>query len=61
MVDQFSSKSQQKEPVAKLLIIGDSRVGKSSILTRFTENFFSPHTITTVGLKTNSSFNLSHL
>ena len=36
--------------VAKLLIIGDSRVGKSSILTRFTDNFFSSQTQTTVGL-----------
>jgi len=49
-MDQAATKSPTKEAVAKLLIIGDSRVGKSSILTRFTENFFSQHTIMTVGI-----------
>jgi small GTP-binding protein len=49
-MNQASNKTTTKEAVAKLLIIGDSRVGKSSILTRFTENFFSQHTIMTVGI-----------
>jgi small GTP-binding protein domain len=34
---------------AKVLLIGDSRVGKSCIITRFTENFFTFSTTTTVG------------
>mmetsp|Transcript_47710 Transcript_47710/g.55176 ORF Transcript_47710/g.55176 Transcript_47710/m.55176 type:complete len:212 (-) Transcript_47710:180-815(-) len=42
--------SKNKEFVAKLLIIGDQRVGKSCILTRFTENFYTPHSIMTVGI-----------
>jgi len=42
--------SKGKEFVAKLLIIGDQRVGKSCILTRFTENFYTPHSIMTVGI-----------
>lgn len=35
--------------VAKILVIGDSKVGKSCIITRFTENFFTLNTTTTVG------------
>ena len=42
--------SKGKDFVAKLLIIGDQRVGKSCILTRFTENFYTPHSIMTVGI-----------
>lgn len=34
----------------KLLIIGDSGVGKSSILTRFTENDYSSNYISTIGV-----------
>ena len=36
--------------VAKLLIVGDSRVGKSCMLTRFTEACYTPNSITTVGI-----------
>jgi GTPase SAR1 family protein len=39
----------KKDLVAKLLIIGDSKVGKSSILTRFTEDYFSTSTVPTLG------------
>lgn len=35
---------------AKVLLIGDSKVGKSCIITRFTENFFTLNTATTVGM-----------
>ena len=34
----------------KLLIIGDSGVGKSSLLVRFADNTFSPNYITTIGV-----------
>eukprot|EP00330_Aristerostoma_sp_ATCC50986_P006222 CAMPEP_0114591242 /NCGR_PEP_ID=MMETSP0125-20121206/13338_1 /TAXON_ID=485358 ORGANISM="Aristerostoma sp., Strain ATCC 50986" /NCGR_SAMPLE_ID=MMETSP0125 /ASSEMBLY_ACC=CAM_ASM_000245 /LENGTH=67 /DNA_ID=CAMNT_0001789229 /DNA_START=10 /DNA_END=213 /DNA_ORIENTATION=+ len=34
---------------AKLLIIGDSQVGKTSILTKFTEDVFNTHVQTTIG------------
>jgi len=34
----------------KLLIIGDSGVGKSSLLVRFADNHFSGNYITTIGV-----------
>lgn len=34
----------------KLLIVGDSGVGKTNLLLRFTENEFSLHTISTIGV-----------
>lgn len=39
----------KKDFVAKILIIGETKVGKSSVLTRFTENFFSEHLMPTLG------------
>jgi predicted GTPase len=38
----------------KILIIGDAAVGKSSILTRFSENVFIPNYASTVGIDFNS-------
>eukprot|EP01016_Furgasonia_blochmanni_P012680 TRINITY_DN1633_c0_g2_i1.p3 TRINITY_DN1633_c0_g2~~TRINITY_DN1633_c0_g2_i1.p3 ORF type:complete len:215 (+),score=25.89 TRINITY_DN1633_c0_g2_i1:837-1481(+) len=38
------------ELIAKLLILGDSKVGKTSILTNFTENVFASHTAPTLGI-----------
>ena len=43
-----SAISFRTEPVAKLLIIGDSGVGKTSIITRFSESFFTTKTTTTM-------------
>ena len=34
----------------KLLLIGDSSVGKTAILSRYTDNLFSPIYISTIGL-----------
>jgi len=39
-----------KVSTAKILIIGDSQVGKTSILTRFTDDTFQPETCATVGV-----------
>jgi len=36
--------------VGKILLIGDSGVGKSSLLVRYTEDEFSPHFISTIGV-----------
>jgi GTPase SAR1 family protein len=44
-----SSIRNKSDCVAKILVIGDSKVGKSCIITRFTENFFTLNTATTVG------------
>lgn len=36
--------------LVKLLIIGDSGVGKTNILLRFCENNFTPNHLTTIGI-----------
>jgi GTPase SAR1 family protein len=38
------------ELIAKLLILGDSKVGKTSILTNFTDNVFVSNTVPTLGI-----------
>lgn len=40
----------QGEPTLKFVMIGDSGVGKSSLLTRFVEDVFSPSFMSTVGI-----------
>lgn len=37
--------------VVKVLTLGDTSVGKSCLLLRFTENTFTTNTLTTVGKK----------
>lgn len=39
------------KPIIKLLIIGDSAVGKTNILKRFCENQYTPSFVSTVGMK----------
>mmetsp|Transcript_42841 Transcript_42841/g.108162 ORF Transcript_42841/g.108162 Transcript_42841/m.108162 type:complete len:205 (+) Transcript_42841:201-815(+) len=39
-----------KIPVVKLLVIGDSGVGKSCLLLRFSDDTFSPSFLTTIGI-----------
>jgi len=34
----------------KILLLGDSKVGKSSILTRYSDGYFSINTVTTLGI-----------
>ena len=43
--------SRIKEDVAKILILGDSRVGKSSILARYCDGTFTEIMTTTIGNK----------
>lgn len=43
------------EMLAKLLIIGDTKVGKTSILTRLTQDTFSSSTIPTLGTRNHSN------
>jgi len=40
----------QPEPSAKVILIGDSFVGKSSLLSRFTDGAYDPNFIATVGV-----------
>ena len=40
---------QRPPPMAKILMLGDSRVGKSSIVIRFVEDYFTLNTISTLG------------
>ncbi|KRW99728.1 P-loop containing nucleoside triphosphate hydrolase [Pseudocohnilembus persalinus] len=42
--------SQKKEYVAKVLIIGEAKVGKTSILTTYTEGVFPESTMPTLGI-----------
>ena len=42
--------SSEKPLLLKLLLIGDSGVGKTNILTRFAENKFAENYITTIGV-----------
>jgi Ras-related protein Rab-8A len=37
------------KPIIKLLIIGDSAVGKTNILRRFCENQYTPSFVSTIG------------
>ena len=45
-----SSDGKQYDFLIKLLLIGDSGVGKSAILIRFAEDSFSQSFITTIGI-----------
>jgi len=47
---QYITVSKEYDHLFKLLIIGDSGVGKSSLLVRFADNMFSPNYITTIGV-----------
>jgi Ras-related protein Rab-35 len=50
MAQYGSSASRDYDHLFKLLIIGDSGVGKSSLLVRFADNTFSGNYITTIGV-----------
>ena len=47
---KMTSHSKDYDHLFKLLIIGDSGVGKSSLLVRFADNSFSGNYITTIGV-----------
>lgn len=47
---QSESSSIVKPDTIKLLLLGDSGVGKSSLLLRFTDNTFSPEHVATIGV-----------
>lgn len=44
------TQQQQPIPALKLLMLGDSGVGKSSIISQFAEQVFHPNIISTVGV-----------
>lgn len=50
MDHRYSSKNKKVDYIAKLLLIGDSSVGKTSITMRFTNNIFSQSFINTIGV-----------
>jgi len=47
----ISMKAEQYDFLLKIVIVGDSGVGKSNILTRFTKNEFSVETKSTIGVE----------
>jgi len=47
---QPNNKAQQYDYLIKLLLIGDSGVGKSCLLLRFSDDSFTPSFITTIGI-----------
>ena len=44
-----TNNAKEYDQLIKLLLIGDSGVGKSCLLLRFAENSFTPSFITTIG------------
>jgi len=46
----MTDKAESYDHLIKLLLIGDSGVGKSCLLLRFTEDTFTPSFITTIGI-----------
>ena len=46
----MSNNSSKKELAAKVLVIGDSGVGKSSLITRFVRDTFDPEISATIGI-----------
>jgi Ras-related protein Rab-8A len=49
-MSQPNNKAQQYDYLIKLLLIGDSGVGKSCLLLRFSDDSFTPSFITTIGI-----------
>ncbi|KAJ5077759.1 ras and ef-hand domain-containing protein [Anaeramoeba ignava] len=51
--DSDENESDQEEPthVVKIVLIGDSSVGKTNLLTRFCENEFAPDSMPTIGVE----------
>ncbi len=45
-----SSKKPTYDYVAKVVVLGDSAVGKTNILLRFTENDYKPSHMATIGI-----------
>jgi len=50
MANRGGGQSKEYDHLFKLLIIGDSGVGKSALLLRFADNVFSTNYITTIGV-----------
>ncbi|CAI5744009.1 unnamed protein product [Peronospora destructor] len=46
-----SSSSPMTESILKVVLIGDSGVGKSNLVMRFTKNKYMPHSVQTVGFE----------
>lgn len=44
-------KSAKQNPILKVVILGDSNVGKSCLMNRFVSNSFSDHTLHTLGVE----------
>ena len=42
--------TEQYDYLIKVLVIGDSCVGKTALLTRFTENYFNQSHLSTIGI-----------
>lgn len=44
-------KLDKQAPILKVVILGDSNVGKSCLMNRFVSNNFSEHTLHTLGVE----------
>ena len=49
-VSSSSANGKSYDSIMKILLVGDSGVGKSCLLVRFVEDKFSPSFITTIGI-----------
>lgn len=50
LIKKFNNKMYDEDHVFKILIIGDSSVGKSNLLLRFTDNVFHDAFLPTIGV-----------
>ena len=60
MTENKEKKAKEEVILYKILILGDSSVGKTSLLLQFCDEKFDPETLTTVGIDYKKKFTMRH-